>query len=407
LKKSAVDYKFICKDLQETRRLLMRPIERIVDYIALSSSPEMTSSPSPNEWDDLVVMAIALGLAPLLYRRLAQTGVSVPPLALAKLAVTHKAHARRNEEIGQQLAEILAACAAQEVDVLVLKGALLAPVIYEEPALRPMNDIDLLFRPEALAKAAAVLESLGYIGKYKDPDQGPGVTKHVSTYRRSGNEATTPNPYLSAGGDRMVEPHTSLEESWFGLKVDITPGIWDRAVPIELHGQPAYRLSVADMLLHLAVHAAFHVIMGASVFVQLHDIGQLLRVWRADLDWSHFMTLVRTARAQSFVYAALYWANDLYKLSLSNEWLQPLARECPPRLVAYVNALDATGLLQRTQQPPLATLGQRLRRGLLDRQETARWANSLAEKWNVWQTAFAFHKTDTVQLLKRRFKATA
>jgi len=385
----------------------MRSIERIVDYLALSSSSEITSSPTTNEWDDLVVMAIALGLAPLLYRRLTQSGLSIPPLALAKLAVTHKAHAKRNEEIGQQLAEIVAACAAQGVDVLVLKGALLAPVIYEEPALRPMNDIDLLFRPEALPKAAAVLESLGYVGKYKNPDQGPGVTKHISTYRRSGNEAATPNPYLSAGGDRMVEPHTSLEESWFGLKVDITPGVWERAVPVELHGQSAYRLSVADMLLHLAVHAAFHVIMGASVFVQLYDIGQLLRVWRADLDWSQFISLVRTARAQPFVYAALYWANHLYKISLSDKWLPELAQECSPRLVAYVNALDATGLLQRTQHPPLATLGQRLRRGLLDRRETARWAGSLAEKWNVWQTAFAFHKTDTAQLLKRRFKPIA
>ena len=68
----------------------------------------------------------------------------------------------------------------------------------------------------------------------------------------------------------MVEPHGSLEESWFGLKVDITPGVWERALRIQLHDQPAYRLSNPDMLLHLAVHATFHVIMGSSVFVQLY-----------------------------------------------------------------------------------------------------------------------------------------
>ena len=77
----------------------------------------------------------------------------------------------------------------------------------------------------------------------------------------------------------MVEPHGSLEESWFGLKVDVTPGVWARAVPVLVYGQPAYRLSTSDMILHLAVHAAFHVIMGASVFVQLYDIGRVVETW--------------------------------------------------------------------------------------------------------------------------------
>jgi hypothetical protein len=53
------------------------------------------------------------------------------------------------------------------------------------------------------------------------------------------------------------------------------------------------------------------------------------------------------------------------------------------------------------------TLGQRLRRGWQDRQETARWAGSLAEKWQVWQTALAFHKTDTANLFIKRLKAAA
>jgi hypothetical protein len=385
----------------------MIPIERIVDYISFDPSLPGANLPDEDEWDDIVVTAIALGLGPLLHWRLTQIGLNLPPLALAKLAVTRQAHAKRNAEIGRQLAEILAACASHQLEVLVLKGALLAPTVYAEPALRPMNDIDLLFRPETLGQVGAVLENLGYTGKHKNPEQGPGVTKHLSTYRRLGNEAPTPNPYLSAGGDRMVEPHGSLEESWFGLKVDITRGVWERAVPISLYQQPAYRLSATDMLLHLTVHAVFHVIMGSSVFVQLYDIGQVIRAWSDELDWSELLALSREARAQPFVYAALYWAGQLYRVALPDEILRGLAQACRPGLVAYVQSLDALRLLKRTQQPPLLTLGQRLRRGLRDRQETARWAGSLAEKWHVWQTALAFHKTDTASLLKKRLKATA
>jgi hypothetical protein len=265
-----------------------------------------------------------------------------------------------------------------------------------------MNDIDLLFRPEDLAGVGPVLEELGYCGKHKAAGQGPGVTKHLSTYRRDGQEGSTPNPFLSAGGDRMVEPHGSLEESWFGLAVDITPGVWDRAQPIELHGQRAYRLSTADLLLHLAVHAAFHFIMGTSIFLQLYDIKQLATSWADEIDWSRLLTLARSTGASPFLFAGLHWANTLYGTPFPAGLMSELAELCPLNLVTHIRSLDAAAILARTQQAPLVTLGQRLRRGLVDRRETARWADSWRAKWRIWQTALAVHKTDTATLLHQR-----
>ncbi|NJN95546.1 MAG: nucleotidyltransferase family protein [Anaerolineales bacterium] len=355
----------------------------------------------------MVVTAIALGLAPLLHWRLTEAKMTLPPLAAAKLAVTRQAHAKRNEAIGQQLTELLTGFALQKIDVLVLKGALLAATVYPEAALRPMNDIDLLFRAEDLPSVGPVLESLGYQGKHKSAEQGPGITKHLSTYRREGRQGDTPNPYLSAGGERMVEPHGLLEEAWFGLKVDITPGVWARAMPVSLCGQPAYRLSTSDMILHLTVHAAFHVIMGASVFVQLYDIGRVIEIWAAELNWNEILSLTRQAKAQAFVFAGLYWAKTLYGAAISEESLATLAKECPPDLAAYVRSLDGPGIFRRTQHPPLTTVPQRLRRGLADRQEAARWAGSWGEKWQIWQTALAFHKTDTAGLLKKGRKSAS
>lgn len=357
------------------------------------------NSLSPGQWDDVAVTAIVLGLAPLLHWHLQQQAHSVPPMTLAKLSLTRQAHHRRNQAIADQLAEVLAACRRQQIPVVVLKGALLAPLAYPDASLRPMNDIDLLFQPDDLPRVAALLESLGYRSKTKAADQGPGITKHLSTYRRTGNQASTPNPYLSTGGDRMIEPHLSLEESWFGLKVDITPGVWARAVPVTLAGQPALRLATPDLLLHLAVHATFHVIMGAAVFVQLYDIGRVIAAWPDDLDWAQVQTLARQAQAGPFLYAALYWASNLYHAPVPEPVLPSLAARCDPNLLATIHGLTAEALLQRTQQPPLVSLGQRLRRGLADRREAARWAASPAERRRIWQTALAVHKTDTVSLL--------
>lgn len=380
------------------------PIEPIVSCLSARPSLERLERLTGDEWDHLVVAAIALGLAPLLHWRVTQLPVALPPLALAKLGVTRQAHAKRNEAIATQLAELLAALAQQQIRVMVLKGALLAPLAYPEPALRPMNDIDLLFLPEDVPRVGPVFESLGYTGKHKEASSGPGVTKHLSTYRRAGNQGETPNPYLSAGGDRMVEPHGSLEESWFGLKVNITPGVWERAVPLTLHGQPAYRLSTNDLVIHLAVHAVFHVIMGASVFVQLYDLGRVIETWPDELNWPQVLTLTRQRQAQAFVYAGLYWAKTLYGASIPANTLTALENDCPADLVRYVQSLDAAAILQRTQHPPLKTLGQRLRRGLVDRQEAARWAGTLGQKWKIWQTALAFYNTDTINLLTKRLK---
>jgi hypothetical protein len=373
-------------------------IDTIVALLA-GNPPDYLQQFTDSDWENLVVVSIALGTAPLLHQKIEDLNLDVPPLSLAKLSVTRQAHDKRNKAIAIQLAEILIACHQQDIPVLVLKGAMLAPLAYPDPSLRPMNDIDLLFRPEHLPQVAAILAGLGYVGKHKSPDQGPGITKHLSTYRRADGEGATPNPYLSAGGDRTVEPHGSLEESWFGLKVDPTPGVWDRAVEIQLAGQPAYRLATVDLLIHLTVHAVFHVIMGSAVFVQLYDIGQVMVRWPDELHWNRLIELAGQAQAQPFVYAGLVWARSLYSSPVPNTVLGELRQDVPPNLVSYIHQLSAEELFTRTQQPPLTTLGQRLRRGLADRNEAARWASSFSERWRIWCTALAFHKTDTASLL--------
>lgn len=380
-------------------------IQYIVNALRPGASLTGLNSLSEDEWDTVAVTAIALGLAPLLHNHLSRAGVSLPPMAMAKLAVTRQAHARRNAAIAGQLAEILTACAREHVQPLVLKGALLAFTAYPEPALRPMNDIDLLFHPRDIAAAENILTRLGYTGRHTPANRGPGVTKHLSTYRRAGSHNATPNPFLSAGENCMVEPHLSLEESWFGLKVNMTPGVWERAVSLELPHLPACRLSTPDLLLHLAVHATFHVIMGRSVFVQLYDIGRVLYCWPDELDWSDLLALAGRAQARPFLFAGLYWAARLYQAAVPAAVLDSLEQACPPNLAAYIKSLDAGSLFAKTQHRPLVTLWQRFRRGLLDRRETARWAGGWRNKWRVWQTALVFYKTDTAALLRRKLKA--
>ncbi len=346
--------------------------------------------------DDLVVSALALGLAPLLHFRLEQAGHALPDArAQAKLSFIRQAEAARYAARQAQLAEVLARLPSPPI---VLKGAYLAERVYPQPGLRPMNDIDLLFRPEDLPAVADVLHSLGYGSKEKSAEEGPGITKHTRTFQRA-SAAATPNPYLSADGSRMIEPHRSLEEAWFGLRCDLTPGMWARSLTTTLAGQPARILSPADALLHLCVHLTYHLIQRSPSFVQLADLSVF--AGQVEVDWDDFLARARALRASGYAYAAARLAVETLAAPIPPEVLRALAAHSPAAVRAVARTLSLDDVMRRTQVAPLRTLGQRLQRGVTDRAETARWAHSPAEWLRVWWTLFDVTKTDTWGEMRR------
>lgn len=373
--------------------------QHILDALCPAQQPsQWLNGFAPENWDDLVVRAIVLGLAPQLYHRLSQWEVKIPARPFAKLQLTYQAQQKRNEAILAQLAEILMACAAKGITPLALKGVHLAAHWYAQPALRPMNDIDLLFQPAEMDTVAQIFAALGYEGHHKSADLGPGVTKHTSTYRRPTDAAgQTPNPYLSAAAGRIVEPHTSLEESWFGLKVDITPGVRERAITLPFGNCPGRALSNEDLLLHLCLHFCFHLIQGAPTMVQLSDLGLVGGSGR--IDWQTFTGRAIANQAAPYALAGLSLAQKLLQAPIPAEPCQTLRQATPRSLAKRIANLSLDDVLRRSQQKPLTTIPQRIQRGLQDRAETARWAPNWRGRWQVWRTALKIGQTDTGRML--------
>ena len=331
--------------------------------------------------------------------------MELPTVARAKLAVTYQATQQRNRAIAAQLAELLAATNAAGIETMVLKGGYLAFLVYPDPALRGMSDLDLLFMPADLPAAEAVLQSLGYEGKHKSADEGPGIVKHTSTYKRASPAAatTTPNPYLSTTEDRHVDPHGSLEEAWFGLRVDVTPGVWERSQSVLLVDQPACALADEDLLLQLGVHLIFHLLMGKPSLVQLYDIALVSQT--LPVDWPILTARARARQATPFLYAALHLATTIFGAPVPQRTLVELHDACPASLAQRIQRMNLDDVVQQTQRPPLVTVRQRLLRGVSDRRDTATWAPGLAGKWAVWRTAIDVGATDTGKLLGDRLRS--
>src|SRR5262249_33557038 len=152
----------------------------------------------------------------------------------------------------------------------------------------------------------------------------------------------------------------------------------------EIAGQAARALAPADVLLHLAVHLAFHLIMGSPSFVQLADL--LVFTQQVKLDWGDFTSRARALPAAGYAYGAARLAVEVLGAPFPPTVLAELRAAAPAGVRAVAERLSVEDVMRRTQKPPLRTVAQRLRRGLSDRAETARWAHSPGEWLRVCWT---------------------
>ena len=162
--------------------------------------------------------------------------------------------------------------------------------IYEEKQ-RTMYDVDLLVRETDLPKAERVLRSLGY----EFSPEGVGCSYEFA--RQFMGEI----PYVL--GPMVIELHWHLVAPlWYRRVTNFDlDGIWDRAVPIDIEGAPAYRLCLEDEIIHLCYHLAIH--HGLAHRTGYQDIIRVIHSASGHLDWS-----VLAERACAWRVSVACWA---------------------------------------------------------------------------------------------------
>jgi len=250
--------------------------------------------------------AEAHGLAPLVYHHLAQAEQAVPEAQWAKLRIQYLRHRRCNEIRMGALGEILESWEKAKIPVVVLKGGALCRLLYPEPALRPMSDLDLLVKPEDTERARKLLSDLGF--------RAPG---------RQGGRAWL-HHHL---------PEARMEKSGITVTVEIHYDVftkshpaslpWDRIrgplLPFEVDGSTtAWTLGYEEMLWHLCHHM---ITPGQPLrLISVADILGFAEAFVHRIDWE------RLFRDYPFV------VNTLRLLA----WLTPL-RDDLRRKIAWEN----------------------------------------------------------------------
>lgn len=212
--------------------------------------------------------------------------------------------------------------AARGIRALPLKGAALAAALYDVESDRPMSDVDVLALerwPEGLAALAAdgftTLARADHAWALRDPESG-----------------------------EVVELHRTLTSAPGLFPLD-AEALWRRRR--ESGGQLRVRSSTEDLLLQLALHAAFQHGLVLSL-VQWLDFRRLLE--REPPDPGRLLALAGAARARAPLAAALLAAEAVLAAPLT-----PALREAlvpPPGLRSWLAPRLAQPLAFVLPSPP-------------------------------------------------------
>jgi len=221
-------------------------------------------------WESVIQYARRAQLSPLLYHSLRAVPPSTmappPRSALDALRADHLRSLCRNVRILHAVSELLAACNAKGIPVILLKGAALATRVYKDPGLRPMGDVDILVRRQDIPEVHAILAKRGY---GNPPDQDMMAANHV--------------PPCTSPGKPTIEIHFTILGEAQANSID-TGELFGRAVPVALFGVGAMALAPEDELLHLCEHAGAHHVFDNGIR-SIVDISRLYEKFRDCFDW--------------------------------------------------------------------------------------------------------------------------
>jgi len=222
------------------------------------------------DWVAVAARAEAHGMGPLLAHHLRKVGTTIDAPALTQLRLSTLRHRLANRIRMAVLVEILDLFGDAGIGVIVLKGGALANLLYSEPGLRPMQDLDLLVAPGNAARAHELLGELGF--------RVPSLEDH-----KRGFSHELPGATLVRKGVRVaVEIHYNVF-TW-GHPLSLT---WkDVQHPLNtfsVDGREAFALRHEQMLQHLCHHL---VTLGQPMrLIGVSDILGYAQRYADDIDW--------------------------------------------------------------------------------------------------------------------------
>ena len=183
-------------------------------------------------------------LSPLLYVRFMRAGLTrgLPPAAAQLLKHDYLATLQRYLVHGAASRQLYQTLGNAGIEAILLKGADLRLRLYEDPAARPMTDLDLLVSPESVGAVRGILASLGYTLSRDSINPRPGFRERYRVALHF--QASVP-------ASLMVDLHWGLEAVAGYYRLPFAR-LAPQARTLEWDGLPVRVLSPEHTLMHPA-----------------------------------------------------------------------------------------------------------------------------------------------------------
>lgn len=287
-------------------------------------------------WQTFQLASRVHGVAPLLRKKLA----AVPWLdefGQTWLDEQYQLNGQRLARMQTELQEILALFNRRQIPLLPLKGSVLAPLYYPDPAMRPMADLDVLIRPADFAASARLLVELGY-------RQETVHWKHTE-FCKPDNRRVVSTTGEHPDNPRKLELHLHCRETFGGPTVELTELMWANAAPGTLLGQPALLPRPEALWLHLLVHATYHMWQGKGRLIHLYDLARLVPHLDNPQPWLE-------AVDGRFTYPALALLKKYFPAAVEDSLLAAQHPCVSASFRQWVDSLDLVNTSHLNPQPP-------------------------------------------------------
>ncbi len=303
------------------------------------------------DWAYVAAAAERQGVGPLLYQWLQRHPECAADADVRKALHEVYWHGHfRNRLFLAELDQLATAATNRGLALMPLKGALLAPQYYEQPALRPLSDIDLLVHPKDLAPFAALLREQGYAETGSSPsyvdDEWLDLDSQDYGWFASRVGFDSYIEYRVAPLELAVGRLTDLDADYTRALRDQSRDVWTRAS--RSRDGALWLQSPEDLLLHVATHmAAKHLHFR---LIWLRDLA--LIVQRPGLDWSYVASQSARLRMAAPIIAALEAARQYVGAPITDAQIAGLVATLGPASSLSLVHRDLTRLRAHVQTLP-------------------------------------------------------
>ncbi|MGF9691617.1 nucleotidyltransferase family protein [Rhizobium sp. 0TCS1.26] len=265
-------------------------------------------------------------------------GYAVPQWVIAYMTAWSQLSRARSEVQFKQLGELLAHFRGADIDHYLFKGPMMSALLYPDPALRPMQDIDLMVRAADVRRVQRELYALGYQHGVFNPADGVfthmfrKITPKTMEHKYALHSVTKVEEIRPALDVSLIAPEWRMRQIKSFVKDDGTvrmpvfidvhfslgegmdeADVWRGTGRRRVLGREVPSQSLTTALWFSAARVYYEAFQHGTLKLQmLGDIDALLRMHGSEIDWPQLLAIASKYRFSAAIFYVLEQVRRLF-----------------------------------------------------------------------------------------------